>query len=102
MAWLSEDGSTDLGVSVNLEVFALIDKSFALRVDHDAVGVRITRALIRSRFNISTVSIDDRGVTTAPVTEWQRAGIQGHADAVAGVIASAAHLDQIPVLRSEE
>ena len=37
-------------------------------------------------------------MTTAPVTERQRAGIQSHADAVAGVVASAPHLDQIPVL----
>src|SRR5215475_5475243 len=39
MTRLGEDGSTDLGVGVNLKVFALIDESFSLRVDHDAVGV---------------------------------------------------------------
>src|SRR5262245_31779228 len=71
MPRLGQDRAPNFGVSVYLKVLSLVDKSFSLRVNHDAVRVRITRALIGSRLDVGALGVDHGSVTTAPVAEWE-------------------------------
>src|SRR2546426_2076652 len=95
---LLEDRAAVLRVGEAVEVGALVDEAPAVGVDEDAEGIAVLLELVADGelAELGRVPVPAAGVAARPVAEGVGADLQGHAEAVAGVEARAAHLGQLP------
>ena len=64
-------------------------------------AIATVRRVEKSAFVVTRIGVNRRSVAAAPVAERLRTDIQGHLNAVAGVVLGAAHLGQIPAAAKE-
>src|SRR6185312_15573539 len=96
---LSKDDAPVLCIGVVSEVGALIDETFAVRVDHDAerVAMPVSGAVLSVDVAVIVcVALPRDRMTAGPLAVRLSANGQSHLDAVSGVVASAAHLRHVP------
>src|SRR5207244_11533144 len=86
-----------------VDVGALVDEAAAVGVDEDAEGIAVLLELVADveLAELGRVPVPAAGVAARPVAEGAGADLEGHAEAVAGVEARAAHLGQLPA-RTED
>src|SRR3984893_8910623 len=98
LARLFQHDAAILGISVIAEIGALVDEALAGGIDQDAERIGMLLELIADReiAEFRRVHFPLHGVTARPVAARSCANVDRHADAVAGVVARAAHLGQIP------
>src|SRR6266478_7206630 len=87
-----------LSVRITKKIFSLVDKSLAVDVDHDAVGIGI--AVLIGRLDVRRLGIHQNGVTSTPMAGGLRAKSESEVESFPRVVAGASHLHQIPA-RSE-
>ena len=97
-ARLLQHDAAVLRIGVVAEVRAFVDEALALGVDHDAERVAVLLELVadvRAR-RIAARSAPTHRMTAGPLAVRLRADVERHADAVAGVVARAAHFRHVP------
>ena len=98
-AGLSDDRAPVLHVGVVAEVGALVHEALALEVHDEPERVRVLLEVV-AHLPVAVprrVQVPLDGVAAAPVPPRQRADVQRHLDAVAGVVRRAAHARELPV-----
>ena len=95
---LLEDRTAVLRVGEAVEIGALVDEAPAVGVDENAEGIAVLLELVADGelAELGRVPVPAAGVAARPVTEGAGADLEGHAEAIAGVEARAAHLGQLP------
>src|SRR5438105_850719 len=96
---LREHDTSVLGIGVVAKVRAFVDEAIAVRIHHDSewVTVAIARGVLVVDVTVVVgVPLPGDRMTARPLPVGLRADVQRHADAVAGVVARAAHLRQVP------
>src|SRR5690606_22904149 len=95
---LVQDDAAVLGVGVVAEVGAFVDESLAVGIDHDAPRVAVLLEIVADRevAEFGSVEVPADRVAARPVAVGAGADVEGHLDAVAGVVAGAAHLREVP------
>ena len=98
LAGLVQNDAPVLRVGVVAEVGPLVDEAPPLAVDHDAPGIGVLLEIVADGqvAELRRVEVPADGVAARPVAAGAGAGIDGHADAVAGVESGAAYLGKIP------
>ena len=97
---LAHDGLAELDVGEVAVVLALVDEPLAVEVDHDAEGIGVLLEVVEHPAVAERRRGDVPGdrVAARPVAERDGADVERHADAVAGVVAGAAHAGEVPAL----
>src|SRR6185437_11752857 len=74
------------------------DEALARGVDHDRERIGVLLELIADReiAKFRRIHLPLHGMAARPVAAWAGADVERHADAVAGVVAGAAHLRHVP------
>src|SRR5881409_52855 len=95
---LLEDRAAVLRVGEAVEIGAFVDEAPAVGIDEDAEGIAVLLELVADveLAELGRVPVPATGVAARPVAEGAGADLEGHAEAVAGVEARAAHLGQLP------
>jgi hypothetical protein len=98
LARLGQDLPAVLGIGVIAEIGGLVEEALAPGVQYDAEGIAVLLEGIADGevAELRRVAVPADGVTAGPVASRRGSDVEGHAQAVAGVEAGAAHLREIP------
>src|SRR5262249_54307066 len=98
-AGLFDDHASVLHVRVVAEVGPFVHEALTAQVDDDAQRVRVLLEVVADLAVAvpGRVEIPLHGMAPAPVAPGQRANLEGHADAVAGVVRRPAYTRELPV-----
>src|SRR5262249_50724151 len=95
---LLQHHATVFRIGVIAEIRPFVDEALAVRVDHDRERIGVLLKLIADReiAEFGRVHFPWHGMAAGPVAARRPADFNRHADAVAGVVAAAAHLREVP------
>src|SRR6516225_7039717 len=95
---LFQHHATVFRIGVIAEVSPFVDEALTVRIDHDRerIGVFLKLVADREVAEFRRVHFPLHGMAAGPVAARRRADFNRHADAVAGVVAAAAYLREVP------